>query len=612
MSSSHDPYPRIEDLGAIGNCRTIALVSKHGAVEWLCLPRFDSPSVFGALLDRERGGRFQVRPSGRDYEVSRRYLGSTPVLQTTFHTEDGEFVLTDLMPVTHEEDRRRRPWPEHQVLRRIECTAGEVDVEAYFEPRPAYGRDNPEIEVRGAMGLWCRTRGQALTLMGDIPLEIGRSPNCAYGRSSLSRGDVRWLSLTYTNGEPAVILDPLAVGDDLLGITRSWWEEWAGRCRYHGPFRGDVVRSAVTLKLLSYAPSGAVVAAATTSLPEVVGGERNWDYRYCWLRDASWTLRALGGLGYGDEAKAFYDWMIYATRLTAPALQTVYDIRGGAHLDERRLDHLSGYEGSRPVRVGNGAHDQFQLDVYGEVVVAAFEWLDRGGTLDRTEKRFLVSVAEEVCRVWTRPDDGIWEIRGGPRHHTYSKAMAWAALSQIVQRCERGELDGIDVPVEEFRDNMTRIRDEIEEHAYDPELDGYSGVYGEPLTDAALLRLPSTGYLRASDSRMRNTYEHILETLGNGDGLLYRYDADFDALEGREGTFDLCSFWALECQALAGDVDGAREGFLRMCDASNDLGLYSEQTDLETGRFLGNFPQAFTHIGLISAALTIDACGDRT
>ena len=596
-----DAFPPIEELGVVGNCRTAALISTRGTVEWLCAPRFDSPSVFASLLDRERGGRFAVTPVGVR-RVERRYLPDTVVLESTFHCDGGVLRLTDCMPVTDEEKRRARPWPEHQLLRKLECLGGEVDVDVVFSPRADYGRAVHPLSDQRALGIRCQGRGHLLSVLSDVPLRVHEDGLDASGRATLRTGEVRWVSLLYAWGEPAVFVPNGEHAEALLEETARWWRDWAGRVTYEGPWRDAVVRSALTLKLLTYAPSGAVLAAVTTSLPEAPGKGRNWDYRYCWLRDASWTLRALFGVGCHAEAHAFFRWILYATLLTQPDVEALYDVHGETDLGERTLDHLSGYEGSRPVRVGNGAHGQLQLDVYGELVAATYEYLRRGHALDRRQMSFVVGVARTAARRWREPDEGIWEVRHGRRHHTYSKVMCWAALDRVIRLHEEGKLEA---PVEELSRERDAIREEVERRGFDHERGCYRGVFDEDVVDAALLRLPEAGYVAAHDERMLRTWRHVTHVLDAGEGMLYRYPPGSDGMEGREGAFAPCGFWAVEVEALAGMRGAAEERFERLLARANELGLYSEETDPATGRFLGNFPQAFTHIGLVNAALTL-------
>ncbi len=592
--------PAIGDYAIIGDCRSAALVSREGALDWLCLPRFDSPSVFAALLDRHRGGSFVVRPAVPS-RSTRRYVPDTNVLETTFSTDRGVVRLLDLMPVAPEEDRRRTLAPEHEVLRVVEGLAGEVEVEVACDPRLSYGRVAPEVADRGRLGWWYEEDGgAALVLRSEIALarEAGRPG--VRGRARLRAGDRRVLALAYDRGQPAVL--PLLGEPAARKVDRTvrWWQAWAARCCYAGPYRGPVVRSALTLKLMTYAPSGAVVAAPTTSLPERIGGVRNWDYRYCWLRDASLTLRALLDLGYHDEAHAFLAWMLHTTRLTRPELRVLYDVYGRPSAPERELSHLEGYAGSRPVRAGNAAAGQLQLDTYGEVVDAVFEFVRRGGRLDRTTGRLLVGLGETVCRRWREPDDGIWEARSGRRHHTHSKAMCWVALDRLVALHAAGHCRA---PLARFSRERAAIRAEVEARGYSARLGSYVRVLDGDELDASLLLLARCGYAEPASPRMRGTYERVREHLGVN-GLLYRYRAD-DGLPPGEGAFGIASFWAVDCRCRVGDHEGAVAAFEHLCSLANDVGLFAEEIDPATGAPLGNFPQAFTHVGLIDAALTL-------
>ncbi|HET7271947.1 MAG TPA: glycoside hydrolase family 15 protein, partial [Rubrobacter sp.] len=584
-----------------GDCHSAGLISCDGSLDWLCLPRFDSPSIFAAMLDADNGGRFLVRPVG-EFRTERRYLTDTNVLETVFRTPTGACVLRDLMPVFSEEDKQAHLTPEHELLRELEGLEGEVEVEILYDPRPNYGRLRSVLERRGMFGLWCEVDGAALALRSELPLVLSDSDRSACGVSKIRSGEHKYLSLTYSTEAPAVIPLLGEAARERIDRTVRWWREWADRCAYIGPYREAVVRSALTLKLMTYAPSGALVAAPTTSLPEWLGGVRNWDYRYCWLRDASFTLRALFSLGYQEEAEAFLGWLLHATRLTWPELQVLYDVFGEAKVPERELSWLEGYAGSRPVRIGNDAQGQLQLDVYGEVIDAAAQFLDRGGRFDRDTSRMLDGLGHTVCRRWREPDEGIWEGRSGRFHHTHSKVLCWVALDRLVKMHEAGHLE---VSVDLFRTIRDEIRRDIEFHGYNGRVGSYTRTFDGEEMDASLLTLPHYGYIEGKHPRMRSTCASIHEKLAR-DGLIYRYESDTDdGLPPGEGTFGICSFWAVECVARGGDVEGSRRAFERVLSYANDVGLFAEEIDPETGAALGNFPQAFTHIGLINAALTL-------
>jgi len=600
MPDERSSYPSIGDYAIIGDCRCAALVCRDGALEWLCLPRFDAPSVFAALLDRRRGGRFVVQPTAPCTSV-RRYIDDTTVLETTFTTDRGRVRLLDLMPVASEVDKRRTLWPQREVLRAVECVEGEVEVEAICDPRPRYGEVVPRLTDRGPLGYCYEHDGEVLMLRSEIPLQLSPHQPGARGRTRLRQGERRYLSLAYTTGEPAVLPTFGEAAERKIAQTIQWWQDWASRCRYDGPYRDAVVRSALTLKLLTYAPSGAVVAAPTTSLPEKLGGVRNWDYRYCWLRDASLTLRALIDLGYAQEAEAFLAWVLHSTSLTWPELQVLYDVYGETRLRERELAHLEGYASSRPVRIGNDATNQLQLDTYGEVVDAVFEFVRRGGRLDRATARLLVGLGKTVCRRWREPDEGIWEIRAGRRHHTYSKAMCWVALDRLIKLHEAGF---VQVPLRRFCQERAAIRAEIEARGYNTHLESYVSVFDGDELDASLLLLARYGYVDPASPRMQATCVRIHERLGTN-GLLYRYLGSDDGLPPGEGAFGLASFWSVDCRCHQGAVDEATATFEYLCSLANDVGLFAEEIDPETGSPLGNFPQAFTHVGLIDAALTL-------
>jgi GH15 family glucan-1,4-alpha-glucosidase len=492
----------------------------------------------------------------------------------------------------------------------MECVAGDVDMELAYSPRPDYARARAPLHDRGRFGIFCDNGDEVLVLRADAPLAISAGSRDARGRFTLRKGETRYVSLVFSKSEPAV-LPPLGdAAGARIDVSLAWWTEWISRCQYDGPFRDAVVRSALTLKLMTYAPSGAVIAAPTTSLPEKLGGVRNWDYRYCWLRDSSLTLQALLDLGYTAEAESFLSWTIHTTRITWPELQVVYTVYGGSRLAEQELSHLAGFASSRPVRIGNAAEGQLQLDIYGEVLDAVFQFVRRGGRLDRLTRRMIVGFGETVCKRWREPDEGIWEIRAGRRQHTYSKAMCWVALDRLLRLHEAKQLD---VPVDRFARERAAIRDEIERRGYNERLGCYVSVLDGDDVDASLLMLARYRCVDPSSARMRRTLDAIRSRLG-ANGLLYRYRADDDGLPGDEGAFGICCCWAVSAQALAGDIDGATRTFEHVLPFANDVGLFAEEIDPATGAALGNFPQAFTHVGVIDAALVLAAAagGDAT
>jgi GH15 family glucan-1,4-alpha-glucosidase len=582
-------------------------VGRDGSIDWLCWPRFDSPSIFGALLDPD-AGRWQIAPMG-SFRTERHYINDTNVLQTRFHTGSGTLLLTDFMPVASEEEKRHLLLPEREILRIIECEQGEVELELCFEPRGAYGLRRLRVRRGKEMGIRAQTRAGLLCVRTDLQLEVAADGAKAWAR--MSAGQTAHASLTFAADGPAV-LPPLGEWSrQALERTVRWWQHWISRARYDGPARDMVIRSALALRLMVYAPSGAIVAAPTTSLPERVGGGLNWDYRFCWLRDASLTVRALVGLGLLSEAHAFTSWLLHATRLTQPELRVLYDVYGNEPPGERTLDRLAGHFGSRPVRIGNLAREQLQLDVYGEVIDAVTHFLQAaGGTLDRETQGVLRGWGEYVCRNWNQPDEGIWEPRTGRAHHTHSRMLCWVALDRLLHLHEKDHVRW--APAAKFAENRELIRRQLETRAWNPALQSYVAELDGDRMDATLLLLSWYGFEAADSDRMRATYRRLREQLSAGDGLLYRYERLLepekagDPISPGEGAFGICSFWAVEYLALGGgSVEEARRLFDRVCSYANDVGLFAEEIDARTGAALGNFPQAFTHVGLINAALSI-------
>jgi GH15 family glucan-1,4-alpha-glucosidase len=602
-------YPAIEDYGIIGDCRTAALISRHGSIDWLCLPHFSGPAVFSAMLDQRIGGRFSIGPAAADdddeddsAEVSRRYVGATNVLETTFRSPDGTFRITDCMPVLSGPEWEALLGPQRELLRIVDCDSGEAAVDVIYQPRPDFARAQPRLESRGALGWACPFGNDQLSLHADAELTASDDHRTLRARLRLRAGQRHYFSLTYVAHDMAVVA-PL--GDPArrrLQATLEWWEGWAARCTYAGPYRDPVIRSLLTLKLLTFQLSGAVIAAPTASLPEHIGGVRNWDYRFCWLRDAALTFAAFADMGYAAEGNAFIGWLLHATRLTLPELQVLYDVYGETHLPELELDHLEGYRGSRPVRVGNGACDQFQLDTYGALVLAVHDYVERGGRLEAADVRVLVRMGRYVCDHWQRPDKGIWELRGEPRHNTHSKLMCWVALDRLVKLCEKGRLKA---PVERFRLERDRIAHAIHTEGFSAEAGTFTGAFGMDYVEAGLLLLGVYGLVELDDERMVETCYRIERELGS-DGLLYRHGEGLDGLPPGEGAFIICSFWMTEYLAVLGQLDQATAHFERLLAIANDVGLLAEEADPRDGSALGNFPQAYSHVGLIRAAALLE------
>ncbi len=590
----------IGDYAVIGDCRSAALVSRDGSVDWLCLPRFDSSPVFGALLAPTIGGRFAVTVPGAT--VERRYLPDTNVLETTYATPSGRCRVLDAMTVGDAAEVDRVDWPERELLRVVECLEGSVEVRVECAPRADFGRSSVAIEDRGALGHWWRAGPGACAMHSDPPLVRTGSGRLASTRR-LDAGE-RWhLSLVYAEDAPATIPPLGDAARERLAATIGWWRRWSAARTYDGPYREHVMRSALALRLLIYAPSGAIVASPTTSLPEGIGGERNWDYRYAWLRDASFVVRALLRLSADDETESFVSWLLHATRLTQPHLRVLYDVFGREPPAERELAGLPGFRGSRPVRVGNAAAQQLQLDVYGEVVDAVARWGERIQRYDRQESKVLDGIGRLITRIWDERDAGIWEVRSSPQRFTLGKVMCWVALDRLVRLHDDGL---IDVSVDAFRRAADEIRDAVERRGFDAARNSYRRAFDGDEVDASLLRLPLLGFVDVDDARMRGTYERIERDLGLGRGLVRRYPQHSkDGVSGEESAFAVCSFWRVEYLARAGRVEEAEAAFEQVLGFANDLGLFAEEIDPGTGEALGNFPLGLTHVGVVNAACTI-------
>jgi GH15 family glucan-1,4-alpha-glucosidase len=577
----------IEDYGLIGDMQSAALVGRNGAIDWLCLPRFDSASCFSAVVGDERHGRWLVAPAGEIRSTSRRYRPGTLVLETDFEGPDGVVRVIDFMP-------RRGDGPP-RVMRIVEGLRGRVPMRMELALRPEYGSIKPWVE-HASDGALAMAGPDGFRL--STPLELHVEDGTVRAEFVAVEGARERLTLTWHLSYEQ--LPPVEDADSALARTDAWWRDWSGRCSYHGEYREEVLTSLIALKAMTSETTGALIAAPTTSLPEELGGVRNWDYRYCWLRDSVLALEALLDAGYTDEAVAFRDFLLRVGTGDPATIQIMYGIGGERRLTEFELDHLPGYEGSTPVRVGNAASEQFQLDVYGEVAAVMFIGAERLGRIEERLWPRWRAVIEYVETIWRKPDEGIWEARGPQRHYTYSKVMAWVVFDRAVQLAERFDLEA---PLERWRQVRDEIHAEVCERGYDPERRTFTQYYGSKELDASVLNIPLVGFLPGTDERVTGTIDAVWSELGR-DGFVSRYSTaeTDDGLPGDEGQFLACSFWLVNALARNGRADEARALFERLVGLSNDLGLLAEEYDVGHKRQVGNFPQAFSHLTLILAA----------
>ena len=595
----------------LSNCHSAALVTTDGSVDWLCFPRFDSPSIFGRLLD-EDAGHWSIRPAG-GYAVTRRDLDRTLVLATTFRTPAGRMVVTDAL-ATGADNRGHALGKDapRLLLREITCIEGTVEAEVSYAPRPEYGLLQPLLShVDGGV----TARGGAEWLVLSTPVGMDLAGSTATARVRLSAGETLRFALHRSTLEeqPARVWSQGEIRDRLADTVAAW-QSWSDLHQtYDGPWQDLVRLSGRVLQGLTFQPSGAIVAAATTSLPEGVGGERNWDYRYSWVRDASFTMEALWVSACPDEADDFFAFMTTAAAAAVgpgTPLQIMFGVGGEHDLTERTLPHLAGWRDSRPVRVGNGAWSQQQVDVYGELLGAAHRLADQIGAMDDDMRTFLIALADSAAVWWRETDQGIWEVRGEPRHFLYSKVMCWVALDRAVKLADR--LKATD-RVEEWTAAQDEIRETVLRDGWNDQAGAFTQYPGSEALDASNLMMPIVGFLPADDPRMLATIEAIANRLTDECGLVYRYrtEGGVDGLAGEEGTFLLCTFWLAQALAMAGRVEQAREVFDRAARYANDVGLLAEEVDPGTGELLGNFPQAFSHIGLVNAAWAISEAENR-
>jgi GH15 family glucan-1,4-alpha-glucosidase len=587
---------KIEDYGLIGNMETAAIVSRSGAIDWWCAPYFDSDACFSALLGYEEHGRWSLSPTVAVRENQQRYRGDTMILETDFICEGGTVRITDFMPV-----RGGRC----DLVRIVEGLEGEVPMEMLLRVRFGFGHDLPwitleERSVRFVAGPDC--------VVFHSPAELRLADGRVSAYLQVKKGERIPMQLSWHASH--LPTPPGLDVDQALGATESFWREWAGRCTYQGRWRNAVLRSLLTLKAMTFAPTGGIVAAPSTSLPEEIGGVRNWDYRFCWLRDASLTLHALMIGGYTDEAGAFREWVLRACAGAPNDLQIMYGIRGERRLSEFELDWLPGYEGSRPVRVGNAASGQFQLDVYGELITCLYAGRKMGLAAHDEGWMPAKKLIEWVEQIWERPDDGIWEVRGGRQHFTHSKIMAWVAIDRAARFIEEFGVGGEEgrSMLPHLRALRERIHQEVCERGFNPRVGAFTQYYGSDTLDASVLLIPHVGFLPATDPRVRGTVAAIEKTLLR-DGFVLRYDTShgIDGLPGMEGAFLACSFWLADNYAFMGRTADAEQLFDRLLGLRNHLGLLAEEYDPRHYRLIGNFPQAFSHLALIFTAHVMDS-----
>jgi alpha,alpha-trehalase len=640
INSAIRNYQPINSYGVIGDCRSVVLVAPDGSVDWGCLPDFDSPAIFCRLLDAERGGYFQIAPTDSTIPGLQSYLPESNVLQTRFTSITGEVVLTDFMPV---DTLSALPFQEMQdttrsgvedarysLVRVVECTHGELPITMILKATPQYAAalsaahlvaSNTGAVISGGdqyLGLAIVGTNQIPSFSMFVEQDTQELIPTVIAQATLHKGErlLFAVGVASTAQEAKMLAEYQSLQynfEEALAQTLRCWQTWAARSTYQGANAGLVQRSALVLKMMTYAPTGAIVAAPTTSLPEELGMVRNWDYRYTWLRDATFTLYAFGALGYTEETHAFTHWLRRLSYSSGDDIQIMYGIHGERDLAERELPHLSGYCDSRPVRIGNGAARQKQLDIFGEVLDCIHFFRRQGGfercgeELDGPMWEMMRTLIEYVCSHWHEPDSGIWEVRGGPRHFLYSKVMCWVALDRGIRAAQQLHLEA-DLPRWCFI--REQIRADILERGYNTTLGAFTQTYDDTALDAANLLLPLVGFISPDDPRMRSTVERIIEHLTDEQGFVYRYNSS-DGVAGSEGTFTICSFWLVDNLAMQGRVTEARALFERLLSYTGRLGLFSEEIDTRENVALGNYPQAFSHIALINSALNLQKAEQR-
>jgi GH15 family glucan-1,4-alpha-glucosidase len=600
-------YKPLEAYGLIGNLETCALVGEDGSIDWCCLPHLKSPSVFAAILDVDLGGHFAIRPAA-PFQGTQRYRQGTNVLETEFSTDDGTVVLTDFMPMLS--DDPDAPFSQPWVYRRVECLDGEVALDIDLAPRFDYARARTVVEPF-ENGVIARGNGEHVSLTSPTPLEVAGQD--AHGTERLEAGDVHWYTLQYGQRKRPRSVDPEA----LLARTESYWRNWTHDCDpdgciFDGPWHDDIVRSELVLNLLMHHHTGAIAAAPTTSLPEEIGGTRNWDYRFSWIRDAAFTVQALYKLGHVRETEDYFDWcldVVHSDSETLQPFQPVFGLKGRKQLDEEILDHLSGYRDSAPVRIGNAARNQLQLDVYGELVHGLYETSCIGETITAATWETIESVVEYVCSFWDNKGSGMWEVRSEPENFVHSKVMCWVALDRAIEIARGG---GFDAPIDYWTEVKAAIENAVLEQGYNESIGSFVRSFeADGLLDASLLRIPLVGFLPIDDPRVQGTIDAIRDRLTTEEGLVHRYEGE-DGIAGGEGAFILCSFWLVDCLALSGETEEAKEIFQNLLEYASPLGLLAEEVVPGPNGLRGNYPQAFSHLGLINSAIYLQAAsGDE-
>ena len=589
-------YKSISDYGLIGDMHSAALVGRDGSIDWCCFPRFDSPSVFAAILDSKKGGRFQIAPT-EPYRVEQSYLPNTNVLSTVFKTPSGEATLLDFMPMT--EGTRPGICP-HEIHRLVRCNRGQVTLTCHFQPRFDYARAETLLQS-SPNGVLAQGNGESMTLSTDVPLEVSRHK--AKAQFTLREGEEAIFVLGY--GRSRVAAAGRHGCDESLRRTKEYWEALADSISYEGLWRKQVIRSFLVLHLLIYNPTGPLIAAPTTSLPEEIGGERNWDYRYSWLRDSAFSLGVLYRLGDGREARRFINWLLYQCKVTSQQTRILYGIDPQSSLKEVTLDHLEGYRGSRPVRIGNGAARQRQMDVFGSVITSLNTFHRYGGYLSKEDWSLVESFAETVCQSWHIRDRSIWEVRGPSQHFVYSKIMCWTALNQAITLAQSL---GYEADIECWQGVADTIKAEVLTKGWSQRKQSFVQRYGSDTLDASNLMMPFVGFISPEDPRWQSTLKQTIEELGDGPFMRrYNVKETKDGLSGEEGAFTMLSFWLIGSLIYAGQIRKAREYFEEVLSCANHLGLFAEMIDPKTGEQLGNFPQALSHLGLIHTAKNLSA-----